>query len=151
MEDTAYKMPPSRHDDESESDEEVLAQPEKKKEDVQKSPKPPVKSGQLSVFKHLKEQKSLKKDTSVTVCVQEGDTKPKKIIQTRMSPSGFVAMIDNLMRRHKEKKYEIWGLEDSSTYKSLKYLGIYANGLLIDLTHTQSPCIYRQTKRLRLH
>ncbi|KAJ8436443.1 hypothetical protein Cgig2_030955 [Carnegiea gigantea] len=95
MKDTTYKMPSSRHDDESESDD----KPEKKKEDVQKSPKPPIKSGQLSVFKHKKEHKSLKKDISATVCVEdpkslqyvpkpaEGDTKPKKIFQT--------AIIDN--------------------------------------------------------
>ena len=80
VEDTTYKMPPPRHVDESDSDDEVLvkrikkikegtksrpkkmqvrskkcvkAQPEKK-EDVQKSPKPLVKSGQLSVIKHKK-------------------------------------------------------------------------------------------------
>ncbi|KAJ8445956.1 hypothetical protein Cgig2_003832 [Carnegiea gigantea] len=83
VEDTTYKMPPPRHDDESESDDEVLvkrmkkikrgtksrpkkmqvrskkcvkAQPEKKV-DVQKTPKPPVKSGQLSVIKRKKRTK----------------------------------------------------------------------------------------------
>ncbi|KAJ8421611.1 hypothetical protein Cgig2_021853 [Carnegiea gigantea] len=73
------------------------AQHEKKKED----------SGQLSVFKHQKEHKFLKKDTNATVRVEdpnsiqsvpkpaEGDTKPKKIFQTRMSPSWFVGMINN--------------------------------------------------------
>ena len=82
MEDTTYRMPPPGHNVESESDDEVLvkrmkkikqatksrpkklqvrskkcvkAQLEKKKEDVQKSPKPAVKSGQLSVIKHKKE------------------------------------------------------------------------------------------------
>ncbi|KAJ8444132.1 hypothetical protein Cgig2_029907 [Carnegiea gigantea] len=117
-------MPPPRHDDESESDDEVLmkrtkkikqatmsrpkkmqvrskkcgkAQPKKKKEDVHKSPKP----------HHQKGHKSLKKDTSATIRVEdpksmqsvpkpaEGDTKPKKIFQTGMSPSGLVCMIDN--------------------------------------------------------
>ncbi|KAJ8426314.1 hypothetical protein Cgig2_011985 [Carnegiea gigantea] len=77
-----------------------------KKEDVQKSPKPPVKSGQLSVIKHKKEQKSLKKkehvQKSTVVLIKgpksvqsvpksaEGDTKHKKIFQSRMSLSGFV-------------------------------------------------------------
>jgi len=159
VEDTTYKMPPSGHDDESESDDEVLvkrmkkikqptksrpkkiqvrskkrvkAQLEKKKEDVQKTPKPPIKSGQLLVFKHKKEQKSLKKDTSATVRVEEpksmqsvpkpveGDTKTKKIFQTRMSPSGFVAMIDNF-NEVQRKTIRDMGLEDSSTYKSLNY------------------------------
>ena len=84
----------------------VKTQPEKK-EDVQKSPKSPVKSGQFSVIKHKKEQKSLKKKEyvpkSATVPVEgpksmqyvpkpvKGDTKPKKIFQTRMSPSGLMA------------------------------------------------------------
>ena len=107
------------HGDESESDDQVLvkrmkktkqatkskpkktqvrskkcakANPEKKNEDVQKSPKPPIKSAQLSLFKHQTKHKSLKKETSVTVCVEdpksmqsvpkptEGDTKPKQIV-----------------------------------------------------------------------
>ncbi|KAJ8427493.1 hypothetical protein Cgig2_013574 [Carnegiea gigantea] len=159
--DTTYKMSPPGHDDQSESDDEVLvkgmkkikqgtksrpkkmqvrskkcikAQPEKK-EDVQKSPKPPVKSGQLLVIKHKKEQKSLKKNEDVqksaTVPVEgpksiqyvqkpaEGDTKYKKIFQSKISPLGFVGMI--------EKPYKIWGLEDSSAYNSLNCQGIYAN------------------------
>ncbi|KAJ8420325.1 hypothetical protein Cgig2_009732 [Carnegiea gigantea] len=136
VEDTTYKMPPPGHDDESESDDEIFvkrtkkikqgtksrpkkmqvrskkcvkAQPEKK-EDVQKSLKPPIKSGQLSVIKHKKEQKSLKKEDvqkSATIPVEgpksmqsvpkpaEEDTKPKKIFKTRMSPSGFIGRTDN--------------------------------------------------------
>ena len=117
----------------------VKTQLEKKKEDVQKSPKPHVKIGQLSVIKHKKEQKCLKKrkdvQKSATVPVEgpkskqsapkpaEGGTKPKKIFQTRMSPSVFVSMIDNF----NEAQYKIWGLEDSSTYESLNCQAIYAN------------------------
>ncbi|KAJ8425259.1 hypothetical protein Cgig2_033491 [Carnegiea gigantea] len=105
MEDTTYKRPSLGHNDESESDHEVLGQPEKK-EDVRKSLKPP-----LSVIKHEKEQKSLKKkkdvQKSAIVPVEgpksmqyvpkpaEEDTKSKKIFQTRMSPSEFVGMINN--------------------------------------------------------
>ncbi|KAJ8426023.1 hypothetical protein Cgig2_015845 [Carnegiea gigantea] len=82
----------------------VKAQLEKK-EDVQKSPKPPIKSRLPSVMKHKKEQKSLKKKEDVRKSAivpvkgpksmqsvpkpAEGDTKSKKIFQTRMSPSGF--------------------------------------------------------------
>ncbi|KAJ8444771.1 hypothetical protein Cgig2_011733 [Carnegiea gigantea] len=131
VEDTTYKMPPPRHVDESKSDDDVLvkrikkikqgtkyrpkkvqlmakkcvkSQPEKK-EDVQKSPKPPVKSGQLSVIKHKKEHKSLKKkehaQKHAAVPIEgpksmqsmpkptEGDTKYKKIFQSRMSSSRF--------------------------------------------------------------
>ncbi|KAJ8434352.1 hypothetical protein Cgig2_019979 [Carnegiea gigantea] len=107
VEDTTYKMPPPRHDDEYESDDEVLAQAEKEKQVVQNSQKTPVKSRRLSVFKYAKEHKSLQKDISATVRVQdpksmqyvpkpaEVDTKPKKIFQTKISPLGFVAMIDN--------------------------------------------------------
>ncbi|KAJ8424624.1 hypothetical protein Cgig2_034190 [Carnegiea gigantea] len=86
------------------------SQPEKK-EDVQKSAKPPVKSAQLSVIKYKKEHKSLKKKQhvkkSAVVTIEgpksvqsvpkpvEGDTKHKKIFQSRMSPSGFIGMIAN--------------------------------------------------------
>jgi len=90
-------MPPPRHGDESESDDEVLvkrmkkikqatksrpkkmqvrskkcakANPKKKKEGVQKSPKSPVKSAQLLLFKHQTEHKSLKKETSATVMLK---------------------------------------------------------------------------------
>ena len=83
MEDTTYKMPSPGHDDESESDDEVLvkrmkkikqattfrpkkqqvrskkcvkAQRGKKQEDVQKSCKPLIKTGQLSVIKHKKDR-----------------------------------------------------------------------------------------------
>ena len=84
-----------------------MTQPEKKKEDVQKSPKPPMKSGQLSVFKRQKEHKSMKKDTSATVRVEdpksiesvpkpaEGDTKPKKNLSNKNVTIRFVGMIDN--------------------------------------------------------
>ncbi|KAJ8436172.1 hypothetical protein Cgig2_002743 [Carnegiea gigantea] len=84
-------MPPPGHVDESNSDDEVFvkrikkikegtkSRPKKmqlrakkcvksqleKKEDVKKSPKPPVKSAQLSVTKHKKEHKSLKKKQHV--------------------------------------------------------------------------------------
>ncbi|KAJ8435326.1 hypothetical protein Cgig2_022927 [Carnegiea gigantea] len=135
VEDTTYKIPLPRHVDESEFDDEVFvkrikkikqgtksrpkimqlwakkcvkSQPEKK-EDVQKSLKPPVKSAQLSVIKHKEEQKSLKKKQHVqksTVVPVEGpksvqsvpkpaagDTKHKKIFQSRMSPSGFVTKL----------------------------------------------------------
>ncbi|KAJ8432099.1 hypothetical protein Cgig2_016372 [Carnegiea gigantea] len=129
VEDTTYKMPPPRYVDESDSDDEVLvkrikkikegtksrpkkmqlrakkcvkSQPEKK-EDVKKSPKPLVKSAQLSVTKHKKEHKSLKKKQHVqkTTAVPvegpkfpaEGDTKHKKIFQSRIPPSGFLGMI----------------------------------------------------------
>ncbi|KAJ8444887.1 hypothetical protein Cgig2_015233 [Carnegiea gigantea] len=94
----------------------IKSQPEKK-EDVQKSPKPLVKSAQLSITKYKKEHKSLKKkqhvQKSAAVPVEcpksvqsvpkpaEGDTKHKKIFQSRMSPSG-------------QRQYKIWGLEDSS-------------------------------------
>ncbi|KAJ8421482.1 hypothetical protein Cgig2_010240 [Carnegiea gigantea] len=88
---TTYKMPPPGHVDESDSDDEVLvkrikktkegtksrpkkmqlrakkcikSQPEKK-EDVEKSPKRPIKSAQLLVTKHKKEHKSLKKKQHV--------------------------------------------------------------------------------------
>ncbi|KAJ8431951.1 hypothetical protein Cgig2_000010 [Carnegiea gigantea] len=70
----------------------VKAQPEKK-EDVQKSPKPPIK-------KSLKKKEDVQKSVAVPVegpkSMQsvpkpvEGDTKHKKIFQSRMSPSGFV-------------------------------------------------------------
>ncbi|KAJ8421877.1 hypothetical protein Cgig2_021416 [Carnegiea gigantea] len=86
----------------------VKSQPQKK-DDVKKSPKPPVKSAQLSVTKHKKEHKSLKKkqhvQKSVAIPIEgpksvqsvpkpaEGDTKHKKIFQSRMSLSGFVGMI----------------------------------------------------------
>ncbi|KAJ8431673.1 hypothetical protein Cgig2_001719 [Carnegiea gigantea] len=124
VEDTTYKIPPSGHVDESDSVDEVLvkrikkikegikSRPQKmqlRKEDVKKSPKPPVKSPQLSVTKHKKEHKSLKKkqhvQKSAAVLVEgpksvqsvskpaEGDTKHKKIFQSRMSPLGFVGMI----------------------------------------------------------
>ena len=128
-------MPPPGHVDESDSDDEVLvkrikkikegtkSKPKKmqlsakkcvksqpgKKEDVKKIPKPPVKSAQLSVTEHEKENKSLKKkqhvQKSAVVPIEgpksvqsvpkpaEGDTKHKKIFQSRMSPSGFVGMI----------------------------------------------------------
>ncbi|KAJ8425789.1 hypothetical protein Cgig2_011613 [Carnegiea gigantea] len=132
VEDTTYKMPPPGHVDESDSDDEVLvkrikkikegtkSRPKKmqlrvkkcfksrpeKKEDVQKSPKPPVKSAQLLVTKHKKEYKSLKKKQHVQKVLlyllkapmpkpTEGDTKHKKIFQSRMSPLGFVGMIAN--------------------------------------------------------
>ncbi|KAJ8432407.1 hypothetical protein Cgig2_013821 [Carnegiea gigantea] len=120
-------MPPLGYVDESDSDDEVLvkrikkikegikSKPKKmklrvkksaksqlgKKEDVKKSPKPPVK-----ITKHKKEDKSLKKKQHVqkgaAIPVEgpksvpkpaEGDTKHKKIFQSRMSPSGFVGMI----------------------------------------------------------
>ncbi|KAJ8443045.1 hypothetical protein Cgig2_004250 [Carnegiea gigantea] len=99
-------MPPLGHDDKSESDDEML--------DAQKSPKPPIKSGQLSLFKHQKEHESQKQDTSATVYIQdpksmqsvpkptEVDTKPEKIFQIRMSPSGFVAMIDNFDEAYRQ-------------------------------------------------
>ena len=91
VEDTTYKMPPPDHVDESYSNDEVLvkrikkikegtkskpkkmelrvkksakSQP-KKKENVKKSSKPPIKSAQLSVTKHKKEDKSLKKKQHV--------------------------------------------------------------------------------------
>ncbi|KAJ8446930.1 hypothetical protein Cgig2_016472 [Carnegiea gigantea] len=88
VEDTTYKMPPLGHVNESDSDDEVLvkrikkkkrrnkvqakenategkkSQPEKK-EDVKKSPKPPIQIAQLSVTKHKKEHKSLKKKQHV--------------------------------------------------------------------------------------
>ncbi|KAJ8424544.1 hypothetical protein Cgig2_010844 [Carnegiea gigantea] len=135
VEDTTYKMPSPGHVDESDSNDEVLmkkikkikegtkskpkkmqmrakksvkSQPEKK-EDVKKSPKPPIKSAQLSVTKHKKEHKSLKKkqhvQKSAAVPVEgpksiqsvlkpaEGDIKHKKIFQSRLSPSRFVGMI----------------------------------------------------------
>ncbi|KAJ8436763.1 hypothetical protein Cgig2_021293 [Carnegiea gigantea] len=136
MEDTTYKIPPPGHVDESESDDEVLMKRMKKikqrtksrlkkmqlrakkyvksqpeKEDVQKSPKPPVKSGKLSVIKHKKEQKSLKKkeyvQKSAVVPIEgpksmqsvpklaEGDTKHKKIFQSRMSPSEKLQKLEN--------------------------------------------------------
>ncbi|KAJ8423683.1 hypothetical protein Cgig2_027720 [Carnegiea gigantea] len=90
-------MPPPGHGDESESNDEVLvkrmkqtkqaiksrpkkmqvrskkcakANTKKKKEDVQKSTKPPVKRAQLSLCKHQTEHKSLKKDTSATISVK---------------------------------------------------------------------------------
>ncbi|KAJ8424130.1 hypothetical protein Cgig2_008327 [Carnegiea gigantea] len=106
VEDTTYKMSPPGHVDESDSDDE--SQPEKK-QNVKKSLKPPVKSAQLSVTKHKNEHKSLKKkqhiQKSAAVPIEgsksvqsvpkpaEGDTKHKKIFQSRMSPSGFVGMI----------------------------------------------------------
>ncbi|KAJ8430659.1 hypothetical protein Cgig2_000252 [Carnegiea gigantea] len=135
VEDTTYKMPLPRHVDESDSNNKVLvkrikkikegakSKPKKmqlrvkkcvksqhgKKEDVKKSPKPPVKSAQLSLTKREKEHKSLKKkqhvQKSAAVPVEgsksmqsvpkpvEGDTKYKKIFQSRMSPSGFVGII----------------------------------------------------------
>ncbi|KAJ8438608.1 hypothetical protein Cgig2_010392 [Carnegiea gigantea] len=135
IEDTTYKIPPPGHVDESDFADEVLVKRIKKikegtksrpnkmqlrakkcvksqleqKEDVQKSPKPPVKSARLSVTKHKKEHKSLKKkqhvQKSTVVPVEgpksvqsvpkpaEGDTKHKKIFQSRMSPSGFIGMI----------------------------------------------------------
>ncbi|KAJ8436462.1 hypothetical protein Cgig2_018595 [Carnegiea gigantea] len=135
VDDTTYKMPPPGHVDESDSDDEVLvkrikkikegtkSKPKKmeltvkksaksqpgKKEDVKKSPKPPIKSAQLSVIKHKKEDKFLKKkqhvQKSVVIPVEgpkfmqsvpkpaKGDTKHKKIFQSRMSLSGFVGMI----------------------------------------------------------
>ncbi|KAJ8444137.1 hypothetical protein Cgig2_029912 [Carnegiea gigantea] len=95
VEDTTYKMPPPRHDDESESDDEVLMKRTKK-----------IKQATMSRPKKMQVRpKSV--DTSATIRVEdpksmqsvpkpaEGDTKPKKIFQTRMSPSGLVCMIDN--------------------------------------------------------
>ncbi|KAJ8434076.1 hypothetical protein Cgig2_007591 [Carnegiea gigantea] len=123
VEDTTYKMPPPGHVDESDSDDEVLVKRIKKikegikskpkkmelREDVKKSPKPPVKIAHLSVTNHKKEDKSLKKkqhvQKSATISIEgpksvqsvpkpaERDTKHKKIFQSRMSPSGFVGMI----------------------------------------------------------
>ncbi|KAJ8430043.1 hypothetical protein Cgig2_014203 [Carnegiea gigantea] len=84
VKDTTYKMPPPRHDDESESDDEKSL---KKKEDVQKSATVPVE-GPKSI-------QSMPKPV-------EGDTKPKKILQSRMSPSGFVDMIDNFNEAQKK-------------------------------------------------
>ena len=114
-------MPPTGHVDELDSDDEVLVKRIKKikegtkskpkkmqlsakrcvksqpgnKEDVKKIPKPPVKSAQLSVTEHEKEDKSLKQkqhvQKSAVVPVEgpksvqsvpkpaEGDTKHKKI------------------------------------------------------------------------
>ena len=70
-----------------------------------------LRCGQLSVIKHKKQQKFLKKkehvQKSADVPVEgpksvqsvpkltDGDTKHKKIFQSRMSPSGFVGMIAN--------------------------------------------------------
>ncbi|KAJ8422055.1 hypothetical protein Cgig2_024515 [Carnegiea gigantea] len=105
-------MPPPGHGDESESDDElrskkcVKAQP-KKKEDVQKSPKPPVKSRHLS--KSLKKKEHVQKSAAVPIegpkSVQsvpkpaEGDTKHKEIFQSRMSPSGFVTELLGDLRK----------------------------------------------------
>ncbi|KAJ8425720.1 hypothetical protein Cgig2_015868 [Carnegiea gigantea] len=135
VEDTTYKIPPPGYVDESNSDDEVLvkrikkikegtkSKPKKmelrvkksaksqpgKKEDLKKSPKPPVKIEHLLVTKHKKEDKSPKKkqhiQKSAAIPIEgpksvqsvpkpaEGDTKHKKIFQSRLSPSGFVGMI----------------------------------------------------------
>ncbi|KAJ8420988.1 hypothetical protein Cgig2_027108 [Carnegiea gigantea] len=64
VEDTTYKMLPLGLDHESNSDDEVLAQAEKERQVVQRSPKTPVERGQLSVLKHEKQHKSPKQHTS---------------------------------------------------------------------------------------
>ncbi|KAJ8425283.1 hypothetical protein Cgig2_025824 [Carnegiea gigantea] len=124
VEDTTYKMLPPSHLDESDSDDEVLVKTIKKrregtksklkkmelrsqpgkKEDVKKSSKLPVKSAQLLVTKHKKEDKSLKKkqhvQNSAVIPVEgpnakpaERDTKHNKIFQSRMSSSGCIGII----------------------------------------------------------
>ncbi|KAJ8421586.1 hypothetical protein Cgig2_025465 [Carnegiea gigantea] len=90
-------MPPPGHGDESESDDEVLVKTMKKRKQATKSR--PKKMQVMS--------KKCAKETCATVYVKdpksmqsvpkpaEGNTKPKKIFQTRMSASGFVGMIDD--------------------------------------------------------
>ncbi|KAJ8442154.1 hypothetical protein Cgig2_015495 [Carnegiea gigantea] len=106
---TKCLMPPPGHVDESDADDEVLvkrikkikegtksrpkklqlrpkkyvtSQPEKK-EDVKKSPKPPVKTAQLSVAKHKKEHKSLKKKQHVQKSATVPVEAPKSVQSTK--------------------------------------------------------------------
>ncbi|KAJ8449166.1 hypothetical protein Cgig2_027168 [Carnegiea gigantea] len=121
-------MPPHGHEDESHFEHEVLvkrikkiksaskhrskqiqirskkcakAQAEKERQAVQKSPKSPIKRGQLSVLQHDQQSKFPKQQTNTTICVQhpksvqsmqklaEVDIKSKMIFQTRLSPASF--------------------------------------------------------------
>ncbi|KAJ8447534.1 hypothetical protein Cgig2_031147 [Carnegiea gigantea] len=85
------------------------AQAYKERQPIQKSPKTPAKHGQLSILQHQQQHKSPKQHASTTIRVQdpksvqsvpkpgEADTKPIKIFQTRMSPLGFVAVIEKFI------------------------------------------------------
>ncbi|KAJ8423696.1 hypothetical protein Cgig2_003380 [Carnegiea gigantea] len=106
VEDTTYKIPPL--DIIKKIQEETKSRPKKmqlrakkcvksqleKKEDVKKSLKPPVKSAQLS---HVQKTAAVPiegpKSVQLVPKPAKGDTKHKKIFQSRMSPSGFVSMI----------------------------------------------------------
>ena len=98
MEDTTYKMPLPRHDDEFDSNDEVLvkrikkikqasksrpnqmqvrskkfakAHTDKQRQVVQKSPNSPVKHGQLLVLQHEQQYKSPRQHTSTTILAQD--------------------------------------------------------------------------------
>ncbi|KAJ8441255.1 hypothetical protein Cgig2_000628 [Carnegiea gigantea] len=82
------------------------AKAEKERKSVQKSPGP-TKQGQLFVVQHDNQKKPPKQQVNTNTTVQdsklvqkpaEPNTKHKKILQTRMSPVGFVAMIDKFNR-----------------------------------------------------
>ncbi|KAJ8429059.1 hypothetical protein Cgig2_025048 [Carnegiea gigantea] len=114
------------HDDESDSNDEVLVKRIKKIKEASKSRLKQIQmrskkcaraqadKERQAIQKSPKSPKSSKQHANPTICVQdpkyvqsmpkpgEVDTKPKKIFQTKMSPSGFVVMIKNFKEAQRQ-------------------------------------------------
>ncbi|KAJ8420836.1 hypothetical protein Cgig2_027299 [Carnegiea gigantea] len=122
IEDITYKMPPHWHKDESDSEGEVLVKRIKK---IKQASKPRSKQIQMSVLGHKlkreagypgKSKKSCKAWTTLSfaICltkeipeIAKAGTKPKKIFQTRMSSSWFVALIENFNKAHRQAIHDV--------------------------------------------